>query len=678
MSVSRRDLRIAFLVGMFVMIVAAPVVGQVLSGLIATSGTIPMQTNSGVTVNVAGASDMAGSDFPYDNTVDVVTDQGNITISGNDPANVSIAASDITGTYTNATELDVQDPVTLNPENKAKITVEGDATDLAWSDYGLDDGQTDLVISGPDGTSSTIYLYNLPSDITVSAINTTTGKTVAVNTTNINGQLALDIDHSTQTLNLQSGDQSTIPTLANPSPTGDLSTPPSELSIGVNDTDFPDDNVSVTFDFDGVQQNTTHITSNSTVTEPLPSNLDSGQHTWEVNATDKFGNSEIESYSFTVPGNISIYNETPNATGQHELLDGVNISVEATTTGSEGTAFKQTVTDGTIDLEGLPTDETYIITLDGEGYYVRSVYLPNLYEQDAVYLLNKSQPSTENTISLNDRTGNFDDNPVLLTQRVINTSNVSKTANNGYEWETIGGDRLGADGQFVAHLEQTERYRFVVINTDGDRRVLGEYTAELDGPIELTIGSVSYEFGNESVGYRWDATIENETDTDPIIRFAYNDFDNLTDEIQLEIQYRDNGTPIAIERFTNGPFGELVYTQVLSEDQYENHSFVVLWEAERGGETITGKTYVGAKRPLTLPIDTYWKHVLYAAITLLLAFIVGVGIGPAAGITTVGMWTGVAWYIDLVPTELGAGAVILIMLIGAWTTMREQEPEVIQ
>lgn len=116
----------------------------------------------------------------------------------------------------------------------------------------------------------------------------------------------------------------------------------------------------------------------------------------------------------------------------------------------------------------------------------------------------------------------------------------------------------------------------------------------------------------------------------------------------------------------------------MTQDQYENHSFEVSWEADRGDTTYSGSRVLGSKRPLSIPIGPYWNQLFYAAIVVLLAFVVGVGISPGAGAITVGAWTGVAWYIDLVPTELGAGAVILILAIGAWTTMREQEPGVIQ
>jgi hypothetical protein len=292
-----------------------------------------------------------------------------------------------------------------------------------------------------------------------------------------------------------------------------------------------------------------------------------------------------------------------------------------------------------------------------------------------VYLLNKTIASTTNTVTLSDRTGKFSDNPVLQTQRVINTSNVTNISDDGYQWVTIGGDRLGADEQFVAHFEQTERYRFVVRNSQGDTRVLGEYTAELDGPIDLEIGSIAYELGNESAGYEWSASIENET-TGGAITFAYNDNQNITDSLNLVIKNRDTGTVIANERFTNGPYGEIVYVESISQNQYDNESFVVEWDADRGDETITAKQVVGSRQGIDLPIDKVWKNVIYAAITLLLAFLVGAGISPGAGAITVASWSGVAWYIELVPAELGAGVVILAFAIGAWTTMQEQTPEV--
>lgn len=677
MRLSKRDIRVLIVIG-FIVGFSMVALGAVFDTATPTSGKVPLVTNDGANITISGTTNVSLDDGSIwsDDTVIVRTTDGNLTVSSTGPANATVNANDITGTYTNATQLDVSsNQMTLDPEDKPQVTLQGAATEAAWTDYALDDGTVDMVISGPDATSTDVTFYGLTPDVRVSAVNKSTGNPVAVGETNADGNVTLNIGHSTQTILLKTGDQSSFPVLSNPSPTGDLSDEPNQLSIQVNDSDFPDDDVTVNISLDGTQQTSTTLQSNGTVTASVPNNLDAGVHNWTVNATDKFGNSEEETYSFTVPGFVYIFNETPNSTGQHELLDGVNITVEATTTGSGGTAFKTNVKDGIINLTGLDPGQTYIITLDAQDYYVRSVYLPDLYSQNSVFLLNKSINSTTNTITLDDATGRYSDNPVLVTQRVVNTSNATNIPDDGYRWVTIGGDRLGADNQFVAHFEQDERYRFKVINQDGDTRILGEYTAELDGPINLEVGTVNYRFGDEEQGYVWTALVQNET-TGGSVRFAFTDYEELTEELILTIKTRDTGTVVTSERFTSGPYGEIVYVEPITQSEYENTTYNVSFVAERGDGQISGSKLVGSRQTLTFPISDIWRHVIYAAVTFLLAFTVGVGISAGAGAITVALWSGVAWFVGIVPQELGAGAIILALLIGIWTTTQEQDPRV--
>lgn len=678
MSVSRRQLRVAIVIGVVVGIVAVPVAGSVLSGFIATSGTVPVSTNTGTTVHVSGASDLAGTEWTFDNTVEIRTDQGNLTVTGNGQSSATVQASDITGTYTNLTSLDVQNATTYDPEDKAQLTIDGDATDVAWRDYAIDDGTVDTVISGPDGTSTDVTYYGLPSDLTMTAINASTGTPLAVTQSDSNGQATFSIDHSEQTIKLVSGDATESPEQSAASPEGDQSTEPTEFNVTVTDPDFPDDSVDVTIDSDGSQVYSDTITQNTTITTSMPASaLTGGAHTWTVETTDKYGNERVETYTYTIPSQVYIYNETRNANGVHELIDDTDVTVRATLTGSDGTVVEDTISGGSFNLSGYDPTQTYILTVETGDYHVRSVYLPNLYEQNSIFLLNKSQPSQQNIITVEDRTGNYEDNPVLQTQRVINTSNVPNAPDDGYEWVTIAGDRLGADNTYTSNFEQNKRYRFVVTNDDGDSRVLGEYIAETDQPINLEIGSISYEFGEDKEGYEWTADIEN-TSSGGLITFAYNDYNNLTDSITMEIRDRENGTVIASETFTNGPYGELVYTKPITQEQYDEQTWEVSWSADRDGETISAVRPVGGRGPIDFgALDDFWITAGFSLIALLLAFAVGAGISAGAGGLAVAGWMGVAWYIGAVPTELGAGAIILAFLVAAWTTVNEQDQQVV-
>lgn len=641
------------------------------TGVMTQSPPLSLDANSGPNVTITGSTDVdVTTPFPFSNTVDLTTAAGSAEFTGSGGA-ATVDAANIEGQFTNLTAVDAStNAIQVDPADKAQLTIDGAATEVAFSDYALDDGSVDTVIAGPDGTSTELTYTGLQSGLTVTAVNASTGTPLDVAEVDQFGNLAVDIPHSESQVLLQSGDQTNTPEQTDASPVGDQSTEPAEFSVNVTDLDFPDDEVTVTIDADGSQVHQETITSNNTVTASIPqSSLEGGEHEWSVNATDRFGNTEIAEYDYTIPSQVYIYNETRNATGQYELIDDT-ANVRATLTGSDGLVVEQTVNNGVFDLEGYDPTQTYILTVETNDYFVRSVYLPNLYEQQAIFLLNQSRDSTESLISLDDRTGNFDDNPVLQTQRVINTSNVSLIPDNGFQWVTVAGDRLGADNQFQAHFEKNKRYRFNVVNTEGDERVLGEYTAEFDGPISLEIGTISYQFSDEATSYEYDVSAINESGS-PVVRFAYNDHDDETDSLTLEIRNRETAAVIDTASFDNGPYGEVVYSAPISTDQYNNETFVVEWSAERGGETIGSTEVAGGQRIIDMPLDGLWLNVVFGAVALLLAFLVGAGVHPAAGAITVSGWAGVAWFIGLVPAELGAGAVILSFAISIWMLVQQ-------
>lgn len=648
--------------------------------IIFTAGTgTTIESDDGMRISLSGDTQLSDQNpTTFANTVNLSTGSGQITFVANGPANASIAPADIHGTHTNLTAVDASTTaLTANPNDKGKLTVDGAVTEIAWTDYAADDGTVDTVITGPDGSGTDITYYGLAANSTFTAVNASSGTALDVQSSDSNGQITFSIDHSDTSIRLQSGDQSTAPTQSNASPTGELTGSPSELSVDIGDADFPDDSVTVDIALDGSQLTSTSITQNETVTASVPeSGTTGGEHTWTVSATDRLGNQNVQQYSYQVPSKVYIYNVTSNATGGHELIDDP-VTVEATFAGSDETVRETETSDGAIDFSGLPPDESYVITIDADGYFTRSVYVPSLYDQSAVFLLNESQPSVTTQVQLTDRTGRYSDTPVLQVQRVINESNVGQMSDTGYRWVTISGERVSATNFIITDLEKNSVNRFVVVNEQGDRRVLGEYVAKTNTTATLEIGSISYKFENETSGYQWTANIDNSTGS-PYIEFAYNDYENLTDSVQMEIKYRDNGTVIRSETFRNGPYGEIVYTEPISQSQYNNNDFVVEWSADRDGEQIGAERPVGGQRVIDFgALDDFWITAGYSLIALLLAFAVGAGISPGAGGLAVAGWMGLGWFIGAIPDEIDAGVIILAFLIAAWTTVNEQDPEVV-
>lgn len=460
------------------------------------------------------------------------------------------------------------------------------------------------------------------------------------------------------------------PTVDNGSatPTGDLTTSTPTFEIDVSDSTFglaQGDSVNASLYVDGNYEGSDTVTANGTasVSATISSGGDNTYH-WELE--DRYGGTATsQTFSISTPSEVVIREEEP----PHDKIT-TTTGVEITVTGSNETVALRNVTDGTINLTGLPTDETYIFTLNNEDYYIREAYIESIYEQRTLFLLNKSNDATFNKATLSDRTGNFDDNPTLEVQAVINTSLYPEEPNQTGQWVTISGDRIGASQSLEVYLWKDHRYRFVVTSQDGtNTRTLGEYTAKDNGTIPIEIGTVQYKYGDADTGYEWSADIQNET-TGGSITFSYNDHENLTSNVSLTIKYRNNSSVLVSQDFTSGPYGEIVYTEPISQDEYENESFIVEWSAGNDGEVISGSRAVGAQQPLDLPLDTIWMQVLYAAIALMLAFFVG-AVNPALGAVTVSLWSGLAWYMGIVPAELGAGAIVLAIALSVWMMVNQ-------
>lgn len=652
------------------LVLGMPVLAAHLTNTVEVGGSIEVAAPSGpsVTINTSGgpAGTAAEVDmrnlFPDANTVEVITENGNITFTSTGDTTAEYNYWNLGGTTLNVTNISASTAdLTIDTEHKTPVTVGGDITYIEYknaSDVAVDDNTRDFAYGGPSGTSK-VTLEGVPASTQIGAVDRDTNTILDVATSTSTGRITFssltNSDHNVELVTSNGA-----PSFSNPSPTGDLTSEPTTLSVDVSDPDFPEgDNVTVEISFEGSVVHTETITSNQTVTTSVPSaGTKGGSHSWSVEATDAYSQTSTDSYTYNVPDKLYIFNET----APHDLINGTNVSVTATITGSNETVFERTITDGKINFTGLPADETYIITLDAENFYVREVYVQSIYDQQAVFLLNKSVPSVQNSLSVSDRTGKYSDNPTIVVDRVINTSNISQLPDNGYQWVAIGGDRLGASGFYVIDLQKDSRYRFRVINQQGDTRVLGEYTAKSSGSIDLEIGSIQYDLTGEDNAYEWNSYIENET-TGGSLTYAYNDPSNLTENVTLTIRYRENDTVLVTETFTNGPYGEIVYTEPLTQNQYENHSYVVSWSAGRDGEVITGQTYVGSRQGITLPLDTVWMQVGYAALILVFAFLVGAGVNAAAASLVVISFAGFGWYIKIVPPELGAGAIILGLMI---------------
>jgi hypothetical protein len=546
----------------------------------------------------------------------------------------------------------------------------------------IDDGEAAAVNLTLSDVAATVEVTDSSGTVVVSETLSTTGNhTVQFGQTVDDPTVAISFDVTGDSPAATIHDESILftnhaPSASNLEPADGTETTQQTVnfSVAISDAEFPTaqgDSVTAELFVDNTSLGTKTVTQNTTVSiqEEM---TDGGAHEYYWELSDSYGaTTTTEAKTFTVPNTLYIYTEeTP-----HELLNGTDVSVEVTATGSDGATKSVTVSDGKVDMSGLPSDQSYVFTLETENYHTREIYVRSIYDQPVVFMLNKSYSSVENKLTVADRTGQFEQ-PIITVERVINTSNVAHLPDNGDEWVTVGGDRLGASGFYIIDLKKSARYRFVVINRQGDERVLGEYTAKASGEVPLGIGSIEYTLGADGMSYKWATYATNESDTSPALTFAYNDPADETENLSVAFKYRSNGTVIASKDFDSGPYGEVVFTQPVNESVYNNNEFVVEWSASRDGSVLSGKRPISGKRDISPPLAGVWMQIGYGGVVFLLAFATGAGIGAGAAMVTVSVFAGLAVFLGLAPPALGFGAAILGLLLSVAAIMFGGRPGV--
>ncbi len=267
--------------------------------------------------------------------------------------------------------------------------------------------------------------------------------------------------------------------------------------------------------------------------------------------------------------------------------------------GDDEVVETRTTSDGIVDFEGLPTDEEFVITVSADGYETRSVYIDSILDQQTVYLLDQEADSVLITFDVNDRTENFRGSDVrLVVQKPIGEGNQS-------EYKNIAGEYFGAGGEQSITLERGERYRLTVFNRDGQSRSLGSFTPETEDFITLDIGNVEIGPGGEQ-GFNFNAKTAVDEDTDEkTIRVSYRDRNELTDQLEYRIVERHNESNVLQDWVTVNDAQEHQDTITLDEED-EGVRWVVEYEIDRDGETISDILPVGGVTDLDIPISGEW------------------------------------------------------------------------
>lgn len=617
-----------------------------------THGTTYSAGDSGPSVTLGFDTNISsGNPFPDNNTFELESAHGNATFTST--ANTSVKIDDVTGTWTRVSQMDVTNgELTIDPEDKQAIRVQGDTDHLSFTSVELDDGNTDVSYGGPDGGTTTLTVTDVPADTAIVAVNAT-GATLDKSVSTSGGEVTFNLPQSDHDIQLQSSSTNT-PEITNPDPTGPQSTTPSELAVDVTDDDFESDEVQVNITLDGAQIHSENITSDSRVAASV-GDLEPGEHTWTVTAADEYGNTEQQTYTFRLPDELRIYNESAPET----LIDDREVGVTVYSDGDE--VFTRNTTTGNISLDGLPTTTDLVVVAQADGYITRSAVIEDTTVQNRMYLLNENTSSVDVRFLIDDPTGVY---PPESTQLFIKRP---LTVNGSTTFQTVAADEFGVEG-FTTALEQDTRYRLVIKNQKGDRQVLGSYTAVASETVTLQPSGIEVDYSDGET-YAWSAGYVNDTDTHKIT-FVYSDPARETTDLEVTIYERNNesNTLSGYPTTYTGTLGNVSITEQLTDEQSDKE-WVVEWSADRHGEEISSQKIVGEHTVQLPSLDPWWQQAIGFAIVLMTGGLfsrANVGVGAVTVALVAGMFYWWGWFAG--PTSGAAVVIGLGVAVIVWAT----------
>jgi hypothetical protein len=629
-----------------------------LTGAGPISGDATFGSGNGLSVTVDGSTDAYLVDpSPLSSSFDVVTEAGNITFSAFGTAHAEVAVGEITGTWTNITNIDA-DPndLTIDPADKSSVTVAQEIDSFNYTGtFAVDDGTVDFVYSGTSGQSE-VAITGVVADQQIVAVDADTGNYLDVATSDGSGSITFDaLTNSKHAVKLQTQSLED-PILENASPTGGQSSDPSQVSVDVNDPEFDNgDSVTVTIDIDGSQVSQQTISANQSVSASISaSGKTGGQHTWQVEADPKYGDTVTENYQYSVPDTLFVRNAS-----NHSQLIKSPLSVDGTFFSDDSIVDRQGITGGTIDMSGLQVSESWIIRVEpsSDNFTTRTLWVNNIYEQQSIYLLNKSAFSTvDSRFVLEDPGAEYDSQSILKIQKPINTS--SQT-----EWQTVHSDAFGAEG-VTAELQQGQRYRLKVRNEQGNEQIVGPYRADVSETVTVEPGAPVIEIEDFNEG--WGATAELRNNT---LEYVYNDTDQETDKLTVWIHERGNVSNRLVANATYFDLGEASAQHTLTVDE-KAKVWDVVFIIERNGETKTQRETV-QNRPSGLfgAIPDNWRLMIGLGSLFLLAGVFSL-LNAAVGAVVVSLVGGLWWWVGLLPGATSGIAVVLALLLSVLSWMR--------
>jgi len=628
------------------LLMATPVLAALVSP-IPVSGTVSVESNSGTTVSVSGASELETNNLFVDSqTVRIETNDGAANFSSASDTAATVASADLEGTSTDITSTDASGAdLTINPDDKPSVTVGGGVDSIAFRSMAVGDNNEDFQYSA--SSSGTITVRGLAGGQTVTAVDTDSGTTIDGATVSGSGVATFDVPSGTYSRVVIRSNQA--PSVTNIQPSGDLTQTPDNVTATISDDSLPGSQVNVSVELDGTQIGTATATSDGgTVSVPLPNTIDGGGHTIAVTANDSAGASTVETESFNVPATLEIRNESDPS----QLINGTGVTVEVTFFGDDQ-VFRRSTSDGTINLTGLPVSgQPFVVQVQTDGYVQRRAVIESIYQQNTAYLLPENTTAVQTRFVLEDNTGQFDASSTRLF--------VSKplTINGSVEYKVVAADTFGSAG-FTTTLEQGERYQLRVVNDDGDSRALGAYQATLNETVTLTVGELSFPVTAEQTYSVNGTAITDSQGTQTAVKFSFAPATgDSAESLDITIHERYNDSNIIYTETVAPVSGNLSRTVMLSGDE-QNKTWVADYTIDRGDEDVSGTVPLSGRQFGTgLPLEQGLLSIFSTGFLLLLGGLFSRA-NAAVGALVIPLAAGALWMAELVPPEVTGVSIIL-------------------
>ena len=400
--------------------------------------------------------------------------------------------------------------------------------------------------------------------------------------------------------------------------------------------------------------------------EPLASDnvKGDGQATFELPAGQRTVRLE------PTPSELQVRNEIR----PDELITG-NVSLRARLFANGDVVAERPVTNGTVSLAGVPLDEEIVITVREENadYVYRRILIESAIQTSQIYLLPTSEPSAQIRFQLRDDTGRFGDSgdTRFFVEKPI-TRDFDNDGTNETRYQTISGDRLGADGEFPTILVDSERYRLRVQNDAGEQRVLGSYVVQGATRSTIPIGSVELT-GDVDEGAALQASLREapaDASHDHEVRLVYVDPEGQTDQIEVSITNSSGGgiRPTTVEQI-NGTAAYVETFPITQPFNPETDTATVSVTATRGFETEQFTQQLGDVPPVDIgPLPK--ELVELAALASILAVLgLLVIINPAIAALVTPGYAGLLVLLGLAPIPMfgvvAAGAIGVLAAIAS-------------